>query len=92
LELSSFQIGNHTNDNPIALAVLVKYFNKNFYDAWELVKEKVPICNIDPSHIALVKKMFKVKPQYLLMLNSTTDLCINIFQFVADPMILKIDL
>ena len=25
------------------------------------IKKKVPICNIDPSHIAALKKMFKVK-------------------------------
>ena|SRR5215217_2272747 len=52
-----------SRSNAIALAVLVKYFKMNFYDAWELVKEKVPICNIDPSHIAVFKKMFKVKLQ-----------------------------
>jgi hypothetical protein len=41
--------------------VLVQHFKMGFYDAWELVKKKVPICNIDLSYIAALKKMFKVK-------------------------------
>jgi hypothetical protein len=32
----------------------------DFYDALELIKEKVPISNIDPSHIVALKKMFNV--------------------------------
>ena len=46
-----------SRSNAIALGVLVQRFKMGFYDAWELVKKKVPICNIDPSHIAALKKM-----------------------------------
>lgn len=49
-----------SRSNAIALGVLVKYFKMDFYDAWELIKEKVPICQIDPSHITTLKRMFKV--------------------------------
>jgi len=44
----------------IALGVLVKHFKMDFYDAWELIKEKVPISNIDPLHIVALKKIFNV--------------------------------
>lgn len=50
-----------SRSNAIALGVLVQHFKMGFYDAWELVKKKVPICNIELSHIAALKKMFKVK-------------------------------
>jgi hypothetical protein len=46
-----------SRSNAIALGVLVQRFKMGFYDAWELIKKKVPICNIDPSHIAALKKM-----------------------------------
>jgi predicted protein tyrosine phosphatase len=49
-----------SRSNAIALGVLVKYFKMDFYDAWELVKEKVPICNIEPIHIKRLKQLFKV--------------------------------
>ena len=49
-----------SRSNSIALGVLVKYFNMDFYEAWELVKTKVPIANIDPSHIEKLKKLFNV--------------------------------
>lgn len=49
-----------SRSNAIALGVLVKYFKMNFYDAWELIKKKVPVSQIDPSHIETLKKMFKV--------------------------------
>ena len=49
-----------SRSNAIALGVLVKYFKMDFYEAWELIKEKVPISQIDPSHIETLKKMFKV--------------------------------
>lgn len=32
----------------------------DFFDACNLVKEKVPICQIDPSHISKLKKLFGV--------------------------------
>jgi hypothetical protein len=44
----------------IALGVLVEEYCMDFFDAWELVKQKVPICNIDPSHIAALKQIYGV--------------------------------
>ncbi len=44
----------------IALAVLVKYFKLDFYNGWELVRKKVPISNINPSHIMSLKRLFLV--------------------------------
>ena len=49
-----------SRSNAVALAVLVKYFGMNFYDAWDLISEKVPISLIDPAHVATIKKMFEV--------------------------------
>jgi predicted protein tyrosine phosphatase len=49
-----------SRSNAVALGVLVKHFKMDFYDAWELIKEKVPISNIDPSHIVALKKIFNV--------------------------------
>src|SRR6185436_2234533 len=49
-----------SRSNSIALGVLVKYFKMDFYDAWELVKEKVPIADCDPCHIATLKRIFHV--------------------------------
>ena len=49
-----------SRSNAIALGVLIDKFGMNFYDALELVKEKVPVCNIDSSHINALKKMFDV--------------------------------
>jgi predicted protein tyrosine phosphatase len=49
-----------SRSNAIALGILVKYFNMDFYEASELVKEKVPQANISPEHIEKLKKMFKV--------------------------------
>ena len=49
-----------SRSNAIALGVLVKYFNMDFYEAWEFVKSKVPIANIDPAHIEKLKKLFNV--------------------------------
>ena len=45
---------------PFALGVLVKYFDMDFYDAWELVKQRVPRAYINPSHISKLKKLFNV--------------------------------
>jgi len=32
----------------------------DFYDAWELVRQRVPRANINPSHISKLKKLFGV--------------------------------
>jgi len=49
-----------SRSNAIALGVLVKYFDMDFYDAWELVKERVPRANINPNHISKLKKLFDI--------------------------------
>lgn len=49
-----------SRSNAIALGVLVAYFKMDFYEAWDLISYKVPISMIDPSHIASIKKLFKV--------------------------------
>lgn len=49
-----------SRSNAIALGVLVKYFHMDFYEASELVEEKVPQANISPVHIEKLKKLFKV--------------------------------
>ncbi|MGD1838038.1 MAG: hypothetical protein ACPKPY_08280 [Nitrososphaeraceae archaeon] len=53
-----------SRSNAIAIGVLVDRFGMSFYDALEFVKEKVPICNIDHSHIDALKKTFDVKMSY----------------------------
>jgi hypothetical protein len=40
----------------MALGVLMKHFHMDFCDALDLIVEKVPICNIDPLHITVLKK------------------------------------
>ena len=50
----------HSRSNAIAIGVLADKFGMNFYDALELVKKKVPICKINPSHIDALKKLFDV--------------------------------
>lgn len=52
--------GGQSRSNAIAFGVLVDMFSMNFYDAWELVKKKVPICKINPSHIDALKRIFNV--------------------------------
>lgn len=49
-----------SRSNAIALGVLVRHFDMDFYDANELIKMKVPGSNISPGHIVKLKKMFKV--------------------------------
>ena len=49
----------HSRSNAIALGILVKQ-GMDFWDAWELIKEKVPVSQIDPSHISALKKLFNV--------------------------------
>jgi protein-tyrosine phosphatase len=44
-----------SRSNAIALGVLVRYFKMDFYDACELIKEKVPISQVDPSHIEIIE-------------------------------------
>jgi hypothetical protein len=51
----------------IALGVLVEHYGINFYDAWNLVKEKVPVCQINPPHIEFLKRKFKVHEKFILI-------------------------
>lgn len=44
----------------IAIGVLMKRYNMDFYDAFNLVSEKVPIAQIEPCHIGKLKKLFNV--------------------------------
>src|SRR5437867_4402345 len=44
----------------IAIGVLMKRYNMDFYDAYNLVREKVPIAQIEPCHISKQKKLFNV--------------------------------
>ncbi len=49
-----------SRSNAIAIGVLMKKYNMDFYDAYNLVREKVPIAQIEPCHISKLKKMFNV--------------------------------
>jgi protein-tyrosine phosphatase len=44
----------------IAIGVLMKKYQMDFYDAYNLVMEKVPIAQIEPCHISKLKKLFNV--------------------------------
>ena len=44
----------------IAIGILVEYNKMSFYDAWALVRTKVPISNPEPAHISALKKLFGV--------------------------------
>jgi protein-tyrosine phosphatase len=49
-----------SRSNAIALGVLVKYFNMAFYEAHELIGNRVPIANINQSHISKLKTLLNV--------------------------------
>jgi protein-tyrosine phosphatase len=49
-----------SRSNAIAIGVLMKKYNMDFYDAYNLVREKVPIAQIEPCHISKLKRMFNV--------------------------------
>ncbi len=49
-----------SRSNAIALGVLVKHYKMDFYDAYNLVREKVPIAQIHPGHIERLKELFTV--------------------------------
>jgi len=44
----------------IAIGVLMKKYNMDFYDAYNLIREKVPTAQIEPCHISKLKKLFNV--------------------------------
>ena len=47
----------------IAIAILTRYFNMHFEEAYDLVHEKVPIAEIEPCHIKSLKRIFNVTLQ-----------------------------
>ena len=56
-----------SRSNSIAFVVLVEHYGFNFYDAWDLIREKVPISQINPSHIRFLKRKYGVTmPSYAM--------------------------
>lgn len=49
-----------SRSNAIAIGVLMKKYSMDFYDAYNLIREKVPIAQIEPCHISKLKKLFNV--------------------------------
>ncbi len=49
-----------SRSNAIAIGVLARYFKMDFQKAMELVRSKVPICNILHPHITALKKLLDV--------------------------------
>jgi predicted protein tyrosine phosphatase len=47
----------------IAIGVLMKKYDMDFYDAYNLVREKVPNAEIEPCHIEKLKRLFNVGPR-----------------------------
>ena len=44
----------------IAIGVLMEKYKMDFYDAYDLIREKVPIAEIEPCHISAIKKIYNV--------------------------------
>lgn len=49
-----------SRSNSIAIGVLIRKYGMDFYAAFELVREKVPVVLIAPCHIDALKELFKV--------------------------------
>ncbi len=49
-----------SRSNAIALGVLMTHFHLGYYQALDLINEKVPIAMIDPYHLDAIKKIFSV--------------------------------
>lgn len=47
----------------IVIGVLMKRYNIDFYSAYNLVREKVLVAQIEPCHISKLKKLFSVGMQ-----------------------------
>ena len=56
-----------SRSNSIALGVLIEYYGIDFYDAWDLIRDKVPICQINPSHIGFLKRKYGITRPYYTM-------------------------
>jgi protein-tyrosine phosphatase len=46
----------------VCLGVLIKRYNMDFYEAHDFIKSKSPFTEIDYSHIAALKRIFRVGP------------------------------
>jgi hypothetical protein len=49
-----------SRSSSIALGILVDFFEMDFYDAWEEVKAKNPVCNIAMQHLSSIKNIYGV--------------------------------
>ena len=49
-----------SRSNAIALGMLVAK-GMDYYEAYNLIREKVPIANIEPCHLGAIKQLFDVK-------------------------------
>jgi protein-tyrosine phosphatase len=49
-----------SRSSSIALGILVDFFEMDFYDAWEEVKTKNPVCNIAMQHLDAIKNIYGV--------------------------------
>ncbi len=49
-----------SRSNAIAIGVLIEVCKMNFYEAHDLVRDKVPIAQIEPCHISALKKLYNV--------------------------------
>src|SRR5574342_307227 len=49
-----------SRSNAVALGILMQYFKMNYYDAYELLRAKNPICNIAMHHLDVLKKVYNV--------------------------------
>ena len=49
-----------SRSNSIALGVLIEYFGMDFYDAWDLLREKNPFCGIAMEHLGAIKTIYNV--------------------------------
>jgi protein-tyrosine phosphatase len=51
-----------SRSNAIAIGVLMEKYKMNFYDAYSLIREKVPITLIEPCHLSALKEIYDVGP------------------------------
>ena len=47
-----------SRSNAIAMGVLMKHYHMDFSAAYQLVKQRVPICEIEPCHLQALKQVF----------------------------------
>lgn len=49
-----------SRSNAIAIGILIEEFLLDFWKAWDLIREKNPICNIAQHHIDALKKIYNI--------------------------------